>query len=223
MVIPAKVEGDRANFRWGTTGPPSLVRRSGNIIVGRTVVDLEKDYIPVRVGNLSSERKKLRKGTEIAVWDYFTKWVEAYLLENQQAETVAEVIVKEFVSRFGVPFQLHSDQGRNFEAELFQKMCELLGIKKTRTTALHPQSDGMVERFNRTLENHLAIFVEQNQKDWDRWIPSLLMAYRSSVHETTKQTPACLMFGRELNLPIDLLYCRPPCTRTAKCNRRLCK
>ena len=67
MVIPAKVEGDRANFRSGTTGPPSLVRRSGDIIVGRTVVDLEKDYIPVRVGNLSSERKKLRKGTEIAV------------------------------------------------------------------------------------------------------------------------------------------------------------
>ena len=67
MVIPAKVEGDRANFRWGTTGPPSLVRRSGDIIVGRTVVHLEKDYIPVRVGNLSSERKKLRKGTEIAV------------------------------------------------------------------------------------------------------------------------------------------------------------
>ena len=142
--------------------------------------------------------------------DYFTKWVEAYPLENQQAVTVAEVIVKEFVSRFGVPLQLHSDQGRNFEAELFQRMCELLGIDKTRTTALHPQSDGMVERFNRTLENQLAIFVEQNQRDWDRWIPFLLMAYRSSIHESTKQTPACLMFGREVKFPIDLLYCRPP-------------
>jgi hypothetical protein len=89
-------------------------------------------------------------------------------------------------------------------------MCELLGIDKTRTTALHPQSDGMVERFNRTLENQLAIFVEQNQRDWDRWIPFLLMAYRSSIHESTKQTPACLMFGREVKLPIDLLYGRPP-------------
>ena len=69
---------------------------------------------------------------------------------------MAEVIVKEFVSRFGVPCQLHSDQGRNFEAELFQKMCELLAIEKTRTTALHPQSDRMVERFNRTLENHFG-------------------------------------------------------------------
>ena len=137
------------------------------------------------------------------------------------------MIVKEFVSRFGVPFQLRSDQGRNFETELFQKMCELLGIEKTRTTALH---DGMVERFDRTLENHMAIFVEQSQKDWDRWIPFLLMAYRSSVHETTKQTPACLMFGRELVLPIDLLYGHPPpppppppCARTAQCNRRLYK
>ena len=53
--------------------------------------------------------------------------------------------------------------------------------------------------------------MEQNQKDWDRWIPFLLMAYRSSIHETTKQTPACLMFGRELVLPIDLLHdCPPP-------------
>ncbi|CAB4029533.1 Retrovirus-related Pol poly from transposon 412, partial [Paramuricea clavata] len=95
-------------------------------------------------------------------------------------------------------------------AELFQRMCELLGIDKTRTTALHPQSDGMVERFNRTLENQLAIFVEQNQRDWDRWIPFLLLAYRTSIHESTKQTPACLMFGREVRLPIDLLYGRPP-------------
>ena len=91
--------------------------------------------------------------------------------------SLAEVIVKEFVSRFGVPLQLHSDQGRNFEAELFQKMCELLGIEKTQTTALHPQSDGMVERFNRTLENHLAIFVEQNKKGWDRWIPSIVIRH----------------------------------------------
>jgi hypothetical protein len=67
MIIPAKLEGDRGGVRWGTTGPPNLVRRDGDIVVGRTVVDLDKDYIPVRVGNLSSGRKKLKKGTEIAV------------------------------------------------------------------------------------------------------------------------------------------------------------
>ena len=85
----------------------------------------------------------------------------------------------------------------------------MLGIDKTRTTALLPRSDGMVERFNRTLENDLAIFVEHNQKHWARWIPSLLITYRSSVHDTTKQTPAFLKFGVELPLPIDLLHGRP--------------
>lgn len=72
--------------------------------------------------------------------DYFTKWIEAYPLEDQKAETVAEVIVTKFISRFGVPLQIHSDQGRNFEAAVFQEMCKLLGIDKTRTTALHPHS-----------------------------------------------------------------------------------
>ena len=146
----------------------------------------------------------------LIVGDYFTKWVEAFPLENQKAETVAEVFVREFVSRFGVLLQLHSDQGRNFESVLFSEMCRLLGIDTTRTTALHPQSDGMVERFNRTLENQLAIFIEKHQQDWDSHVPLILLAYRSPVHESTGKTPSFLMFGREVNVPIDLLFGRPP-------------
>ena len=153
----------------------------------------------------------------LIVGDYFTKWVEAYPLENQRADVVAEVLVKEFIFRFGVPMQMHSDQGRNFESAVFSGVCNLLGINKTRTTALHPESDGMVERFNRTLErfnrtleNQLAIFVEHHQKDWDDHVPLLMMSYQSAVHESTKQTPAKLMFGREVNLPLDLLFGRPP-------------
>ena len=158
----------------------------------------------------------LSKGNKyiLILGDYFTKWAEAYPLENQRAEVVAEVvaevIVEEFVARFGVPLQLHSDQGRNLKSAVFSNICNILGIDKTRTTALHPESDGMVERFNRTLENQLAIFGEHHQRDWDDHIPLLLMSYRSAIHESTKQTPANLMFGRELNLPIDLLYGRPP-------------
>jgi len=96
----------------------------------------------------------------LIVADYFTKWVEAYPLPNQEAPTVAEVLVKEYVCRFGVPLLLHSDQGRNFESAVFQGMCQLLGIQKTRTTPYHPQSDGMVERFNRTLEAQLSKFAD---------------------------------------------------------------
>ncbi len=145
----------------------------------------------------------------LVVTDYFTRWPEAYPLPNQEASTVADVLVKEFVCRFGVPKEIHSDQGRNFEAALFQEVCKLLGAHKTRTTALHPQSDGLVERYNRTLATQLAMYVEGHQRDWDQHVPFLLMAYRSAIQESTKCSPARLMMGREMRLPVDLLYSRP--------------
>lgn len=89
--------------------------------------------------------------------DYFTKWSEAYPLVNQEAKTVADIFVSEFILRFGAPRTVHTDQGRNFESFLFQEMCELLEINKTRTTPYHPQSDGLVERLNRTLTDHHVI------------------------------------------------------------------
>ena len=70
----------------------------------------------------------------LVVGDYLSKWTEAYPIPDQTATTVADKFVKEFVSRYGVPEVLHSDQGRNFESQVFQEMCRLLGIEKTRTT-----------------------------------------------------------------------------------------
>ncbi|KAI3373157.1 hypothetical protein L3Q82_006488 [Scortum barcoo] len=94
----------------------------------------------------------------LVAMDYFTKWPEAYAVPDQSAATTAEHLVNEMFCRFGVPEELHSDQGRNFEAQVFAETCRRLGIKKTRTTPLHPQSDGLVERFNyRTLATQLAI------------------------------------------------------------------
>ena len=146
----------------------------------------------------------------LVVADYYTKWTEAYAIPNQEAETVAKIVVDEFVSRFGVPRQLHSDQGRNFVSKVFTEMCSLLGIDKTRTTPLHPQSDGMVERYNRTLESMLAKFTSQHQRDWDQHLALLMMAYRTSVHETTGYTPSMMMLGREAEVPLDLLMGTPP-------------
>ncbi|GFT84712.1 retrovirus-related Pol polyprotein from transposon 412 [Trichonephila clavipes] len=82
----------------------------------------------------------------LVAMDYFTKWPEAYSIPNQEASTVAEVLVQHWISRFGVPLQLHSDQGRNFDSAVCKRLCEILAIDKTRKTALHPQADGMVER-----------------------------------------------------------------------------
>ena len=137
--------------------------------------------------------------------DYFSKWPEAYALPNQEVVTVADVLVSQFFSWFGVPGELHSDQGQNFESSVFQEVRTLLRTHKTRTMALHPKSNGMVERYNRTIEAQLTTFVQDHQRDWDRHLPLLLMSYCSAVHETTKFTLAMLMFGRELHVPLDLL------------------
>ena len=142
--------------------------------------------------------------------DYFTKWTEAYPIPDQTAQTVADTIVTKFVSRFGVPRQLHSDQGRNFESALFAEMCKLLGVTKTRTTPYRPQSDGQVERFNRTLLQMLRTLVREAQDDWDDLLPYVTMAYRSTVHESTGCSPNLLMLEREINLPLDVVVgCLP--------------
>ena len=139
------------------------------------------------------------------VTDYFTRWTEAFALPNQEALTIARALVDEFISRFGLPRQIHTDQGTQFESKLFQNLCELLDIDKTRTTAFHPQSDGLVERFNKTLEDMISKYIIVDQRSWDSSLQLLLMAYRTSEHESTGYTPNRMMFGREPLLPVDLL------------------
>ena len=145
----------------------------------------------------------------LVVMDYFTKWPEAYALPNQEALTVANVLASEFVPRHGVPLELHTDQGRNFESTVIRELCQLLGIHKTRTTAFNPKSDGMVERYNLTIGRQLAMFIGQHQGTWDKQLPMLLLSYRSAMHEATGFTPSMLLNGRELTLPVDLMYGRP--------------
>ncbi|GBO07677.1 Retrovirus-related Pol polyprotein from transposon 297 [Araneus ventricosus] len=127
--------------------------------------------------------------------DYFTKWPEEIPIPDQEASTVAEELVRSWISCYGVPMILNSDQGTIFNSALFTELCKLLGILKTRTTALHPESDGMVKRFNRTILNHLSLFVSKNQTDWDSHLPLFLLAYRSADHEVTAFAPAELLFG----------------------------
>ena len=142
--------------------------------------------------------------------DYFTKWPEAYAIPDQEAETVVEALVGGMFSRFGIPENIHSDQGRNFESRVFASMCERLGMHKTRTSPLRPQSDGLVERFHRTMGQQLAILTSQHQRDWDKHLPLVLMACRSAVQESSACTPALLMLGRELRTPGEMAFGRPP-------------
>ena len=90
----------------------------------------------------------------------------------------------------------------------------MLNISKSRTTAYHPQCDGLVERFNRTLQDMLATTVKDHPFDWEEALPKVCMAYNSSVHAATGYTPFYLMFGREARLPLDLVYGTMPTAQT---------
>ena len=106
--------------------------------------------------------------------------------------------------RHGCPEVIHSDQGRNFEANLIKEICKRLNIKKSRTTPYHAQGNGQTERFNHTLCSMLAMYVQEDQHDWDEKLPFVMMAYRTSMNETTRETPFFLFYGRRARLPVDV-------------------
>ncbi|KAG9282328.1 hypothetical protein AMEX_G970, partial [Astyanax mexicanus] len=140
----------------------------------------------------------------LVIADYFSKWAESYAIPNQEATTVARAVV-DFLLRWGMPQVIHTDQGRTFESSLFKEICRLLEIDKTRTSPYSPQSDGLVERLNRTIIGMLASFVEANQNSWDTLLPFVMMAYRSSSQASTKFSPYEVLLGREIRLPIDVV------------------
>ena len=145
----------------------------------------------------------------LVVGDYFTRWMEALPIPNQEAVTVAVQLVDEVFLRYSIPEQLHSDQGAQFESQLISEVCKLLHIHKTRTTPYHPQCDRLVERFNRTLLDMLATCTGDHPFDWEQHIRKVCMAYNSSVHASTGYTPFYLMFGRQARLPLDVMYGTP--------------
>nr|XP_006813377.1 PREDICTED: gypsy retrotransposon integrase-like protein 1-like [Saccoglossus kowalevskii] len=122
--------------------------------------------------------------------DYFTKWLECIPLKDEKA-TVAKALVSVVISRFGVPGEIHSDRERDFISSTFREVCSLLGISKTYTTPRHPQSDGMVERHMKVVVGVIKSYLDPlaHQRDWDQYLPYVSMAYRSSVHASTGESP----------------------------------
>ena len=120
---------------------------------------------------------------------YLTKWPEVYATPDQSAATIANLLVREIISRHGVPLEVLSDRGRAFLSGLLKEVQQLLGFRKTNTSAYHPQTDRLVERFNRTLTSMLAKTVEEGGKDWDQKLSYVLFAYRASQQQSTRESP----------------------------------
>ena len=152
--------------------------------------------------------------------DYFSKFAEAYPLTDQTEQSVADTLVTQWVCRYGVPLVIYTDKGRNYESILVKEICRLLD-KKTRTSRYRPQSDGLVKIMNitETFRQMLRTVVSDFGSDWDNCLPCILLAYRSTVHESVNFPPNFLMFGREVRLPVDIMYGdRQSSIRTSTCH-----
>ena len=131
----------------------------------------------------------------------FTKWLEAYPLPHQRAESVARATVDNFITRFGCPTHIHTDQGTNFTSSLFQAICDILGIVKTRTTPYHPSSNGQIERYNRTIFQIIRCYIKGNVTEWDEDLTLITSAIRALPNRHTGMTPNFMMLGREVTQP----------------------
>lgn len=130
--------------------------------------------------------------------DRFSRWPEACPMQNQTAETVAETFFFGWISRFGVPDTITTDQGRQFESELFRCLSRFCGMQKTRTVAYNPKCNGAVERFHRTLK---AAIKCQDTERWMEVLPSVLLGIRCSLKADIESTPAEMVYGCTLRLP----------------------
>jgi len=140
----------------------------------------------------------------IVATDYHTKWVEAQPVTNKTASIVAGFIYEEIICRHGAPKELLSDQGTEFLNSLVYQICERFKIKHRTTTPYHPQTNGLTERFNRTLISILGKLTQQHKNiSWDELLSSALFSYRTTPHSTTGYTPFFLMHGREAILPLE--------------------
>ena len=129
--------------------------------------------------------------------DHFTKYARAVALPNKRAQTVAEALMSSWISYFGPPRQLHSDQGKEVDSTLMHELCEQLQIEKTRTSGYHPAGDGQVERQNRTVLNIMHSYAADDPENWDKHLDVALMGYNSTKHSITGYEPNRLQLGRQ--------------------------
>lgn len=140
----------------------------------------------------------------LVISDYATRYPEAFPLRTI---TTAKIIpaLDQFFSRVGIPDEIITDQGTNFTSRLMKLLHKQLGISPIQTSPYHPQTDGLVERFNQTLKNMLRKFVSDTGKDGDKWLPFLLFAYREVPQASTGFSPFELVYGWSVQGPLDLL------------------
>ena len=134
----------------------------------------------------------------IVFTEYLSKFPQADPITSKSADEIAEKFF-DYISLFGPPKEIISDQGREFWNKVVDSLTKITGIERVVTSSYHPQTNGMVERFNQTVIKALMKHVNENKLEWHKWLPYVLFAYRTRIHSTTKLTPYELIYGRPVN------------------------
>ena len=139
----------------------------------------------------------------LLVIDRYPRWSEAFPMKDQDAKSVAKVLFNEIFARYGAPRVLISDRVTQFMSRLVSALCEMFDGTCHHCSSYHPKTNLACERINSTMAQTLHAYVDKDQKNWVDFLPAAMMAFRSSPASGTGLSPFHLLFGKEMNLPID--------------------
>ncbi|CAC5369235.1 unnamed protein product [Mytilus coruscus] len=140
----------------------------------------------------------------LIVVDSFSKWTEAFPTYTETSKEIAQLLYKEVFSRFGAPHSICSDRGRAFVGRLIGAVAAVFNVKQHFTSSYHPQTNSVAERTNKTIIQSIRTLIDDNQSDWPDLLPGVLMAFRMSPSATSEFSPFYLLFGKEMNIPMDV-------------------
>ena len=200
-------DGMHANiYKWVGLCPVCTARKSprGKKFGRLQPIDIPEFLDTIAVDFCSLPTTDSNNSNLIVFCEYVTRFVIALPAEHCDAATVANALVCHVFPFFGEARRVLSDCEKAFKAKLVEEVCDVLRTKKIFTSTYHPQTDGLVERMNGTLQAMLSKFVETHQRDWDTYLPFIVFAYNSAPQASTGESPFFLLYGRDPRMPTDL-------------------